>query len=614
MERTVMSKKKSKAVTKGVLPQKKPLLISLGLVIAVFLIAVICLFVHFSEKRAPNVAAYKEKLALLEASALTKETEDVIGKSPAGGKAGNAVFLSICDTTERASVFCGTGPDLRSAWEDADTKVVDFLTDSYYDPAWVKADVVYTSKVVDMEELREAMEASYSGYFRYGIAFDTRYQTSLLEAELNSNRIYDYDEDDHGELNLKYLNRYLNKAGRESLEELPKAFALFQCLGWFCDENNVVWPLHDSGVEYGRRVVEHIDSDYINQLLDNTADFLAHQVNPDGSFIYGIKPRFDNEISGYNILRHAGTVWAMICQYGVSGDETLREPIQRAIDYMLDCVVYQDENTAYIYEEESGEIKLGGCGICILALTEYMEVFRDQSYLDVCEKLGHGIVSMMNEETGGYYHVFNRDFSLKEENRVVFYDGEATFALCRLYGVTGNDYWLDAAQKAVGHFIAEDYTQYEDHWVAYAMNEITKYVSDPAYYEFGLRNVAENLKTIQKRTVPSPTSLEMLMATFELYDRALESGIAVEDFDLEAFLHTISVRVNRQLNGYFYPEFTMYMERPNRVLNSFMVRHDGYRVQIDDVQHNIGGYYLYVQDYDKLVSYGLLDNRERNNG
>lgn len=104
------------------------------------------------------------------------------------------------------------------------------------------------------------------------------------------------------------------------------------------------------------------------------------------------------------------------------------------------------------------------------------------------------------------------------------------------------------------------------------------------------------------------------MATFELYDRALESGIAVEDFDLEAFLHTISVRVNRQLNGYFYPEFTMYMERPNRVLNSFMVRHDGYRVQIDDVQHNIGGYYLYVQDYDKLVSYGLLDNRERNNG
>ena len=45
-----------------------------------------------------------------------------------------------------------------------------------------------------------------------------------------------------------------------------------------------------------------------------------------------------------------------------------------------------------------------------------------------------------------------------------------------------------------------------------------------------------------------------------------------------------------------------------------MVRHDGYRVRIDDVQHNIGGYYLYAKNYEKLVSYGLLNQGEKGNG
>ena len=95
------------------------------------------------------------------------------------------------------------------------------------------------------------------------------------------------------------------------------------------------------------------------------------------------------------------------------------------------------------------------------------------------------------------------------------------------------------------------------------------------------------------------------MATFETYDRAAERGFSTAGLDLELFLDTVSARVNRQLNGYFFPEYAMYMKNSKRILNTFMVRHDGYRVRIDDVQHNIGGYYLYYKNYDKLLQYGL---------
>ena len=86
----------------------------------------------------------------------------------------------------------------------------------------------------------------------------------------------------------------------------------------------------------------------------------------------------------------------------------------------------------------------------------------------------------------------------------------------------------------------------------------------------------------------------------------LANGGSAEGFDLRSFLAAIYTRADRQLDGYFFPEYAMYMANPQRVLDTFMVRHDGYRVRIDDVQHNIGGYYLYYANYDRLVQYGML--------
>lgn len=577
---------------------------------AVVLIVVVCLLFRFGIKTAPNVADYQKKMALLKATALTKETQETVGKSPAGGRANQVVFISLCNTMERASVFCGTGSDLNSAWEAANDKAIKFLKDGNYDPVWVKVDVVYTSRVLVEEELSKEVLRARSEFYRYGIAFDDRYETALLEAELNGAKIYDYE---NGGLDLAYLNTYLKKAGRAPLDRLPDAYTMFQCAGWLCDENNDVWALNTDGLDYGRRSVT-VDADYARELIMNASAFLTDQVQEDGSFIYGLYPRFDNEIDNYNIVRHASTLWSLICRYRLAPDEKLAEQIEQTINFMLGQVIYDSQGRAYLYEKKGDEIKLGGCSMAVVALTEYMDIFQNEKYKDVCCALGNGILSMMDPDSGEYYHVLNGDFTRKEEYRTVYYDGEATFALCRLYGLTGEPIWLDAAKSAVNHFIEADYTQYKDHWVAYSMNEITKHIPDnKEYYEFALANAQKNLQVIKDRDTTYHTYLELLMATFEVYDRATEHGITVKDFDLRMFMDTISTRADRQLNGYFYPEYAMYMRNPKRILNTFMVRHDGYRVRIDDVQHNIGGYYLFFKNYDKLVSYGLLDSEAQGN-
>ena len=171
----------------------------------------------------------------------------------------------------------------------------------------------------------------------------------------------------------------------------------------------------------------------------NASAFLVDQIQEDGSFLYGIYPRFDNNIDNYNIVRHASTLWSLICRYRLEPDEHLAEKIERSIGFMLDYVIYDSDGRAWLYEEKDEEIKLGGCGVAVVALTEYMEVFQNDKYKEICCALGRGILQMMDPISGKYYHVFHGDFTRKEEFRTVYYDGEATFALCRLYSLTGEE-------------------------------------------------------------------------------------------------------------------------------------------------------------------------------
>ena len=304
------------------------------------------------------------------------------------------------------------------------------------------------------------------------------------------------------------------------------------------------------------------------------------------------------------MVRHAITIWSLICSYKIEPNEKLKKDIDITINYMLNHIIYKNEETAYLLDGK--EIKLGGNAIAVITLTEYMDVFQTDKYKEICNALGIGILTMFDKETGEWFHVLNNDFSEKEEFRTIYYDGEATFALSKLYGLTENPKWLDMAKISVNNFIEEHYEQYKDHWIAYSLNEITKYVNDEIYYEFALRNAQENLKIIYERDTTYHTYSELLMATFEIYDRMKEKNIKVvyeEQFDVSFFLEVIEYRLNHMLNGYFFPEYAMYMKNPERISNAFFVRHDGFRVRIDDVQHNIDGYYQYYKNYNKIQEY-----------
>lgn len=618
-----MASKKSKNLNKKDISSVRKKLLIGGAVICLLLIGMFAAYFISANQWAKD---FTEKASLLQQKAMNDDSYTVLSEMgvsvqdltnpPINATADYGmkeldeyiVFFTVCDTKTRGTVINAAGATLEEAWEAAESKARKLIRTQRLQPIWVKADIVDTVQKIEGYDFEKITSVYQDYFFRKGISFDQDFETAFLESEVNGNKLLDYETHT---LDINVINKYLTNFRRENIAEIPDEFFLFDCNGYFCDEDNTVYALYgygnNDGLDYGRRILDEIDGDTALELVLTNAYWLTGEVKEDGAFHYGYYASSYSLLTWYNTLRHITGILPMMWGYEVTGDEAFVPKIKSTVDFLTeDSIVYLDENTAFVLDEKNEEIKLGGNGLAIIMLDQYMKLFETTEYIDLCKKLGNGILALMNQEEGTFYHVLYPDFSKKEEYRTVYYDGEATYALSILYGITGEQKWLTAAKSAADQFIRNDYTQYRDHWVSYAINEITKYAPEEKYFNFGLRNVQVNLDTIYKQDTSYHTYLELLMAAFNMYDRMVQRGITVEyaeKFDDLYFIETIFRRAEHMLNGYLYPEYAMYLKNPQKVVNTFCVRHHDYRARIDDVDHFVAAYYHFYENYDKLVQY-----------
>ncbi|WP_052310097.1 glycoside hydrolase family protein [Paenibacillus senegalensis] len=413
------------------------------------------------------------------------------------------------------------------------------------------------------------------------------------------------ENEPHDRLHIHNINHYLKTCrgykypvSFDSLREVH----LFSTISYFYDHE--CHGLHSGPLHNGRRCTE-MNRELALQLISQSSDYLSRQVEPSGKFIYGYFPCFDRPIRWYNMLRHASTIFSMIEAYEITKKDDLAASITKAIEYLLrDGVKFVDGRDAnppmaYVVDQEN-EIKLGANAAAILALTKYSSVFATSRYADVMTALANGIAAMQDGESGGFVHVLNYpDLSIKEKFRIVYYDGEAAFALMRLYAIDQNPKWLQTVEKAFSYFIRENYWKHHDHWLSYCTNELTQYKPLREYFQFGLNNVKAKLDFILNRDTTYPTFLELLMASYKMVNKIRAVGMEelLADFDFAKLREAIERRAAHQLNGFFFPEVAMYFKSPAKILGAFYIRHHAFRCRIDDIEHNLSGYYNYYNEF-----------------
>jgi len=521
------------------------------------------------------------------------------------------VFISISDGKTRADVVSATDSTPQKAYKTAVKSAKEAADKKNRGITFIKADIVNTKQTVKQIDLTgRVMQAGEKYFFRYGISFDKEFKTAFLEQEINANDLIDYEET--LDIDENRVERYLSACNRAGDAVPDEEIILFTCRGYIYDNGELFTLRHEPDEYYGRRIADTLDKGFIKDVIADASKYLTSLQKETGKFIYGYKPTTGGVITSYNILRHAGTTWSLATAYNLTRDESLREPIDKAIKYLVSQVMYKDENTAYVIEEKSNEIKLGANGIALLCILDYMKITGNNEYEELAVKIANGILLLQNPDTGGYVHVLyvnepgHEDYSVKEEYSVSFYDGEATLGLIKMYNRTSEQKWLDAAKRGMDFFIANDYTRFRDHWLSYSANELTKIVPEQKYFEFGLKNVQVNLPLMKDKLVTSHVDVELMINAFIMYDRIKTEGIQVdfmEQFDEKEYIKTLVNRLDYNLNAFAEPELAMYFEYPRTVLNAFLIRSDAFRSRIDDTQHYIGGYCLYVDYADRIMEY-----------
>ncbi|MFA0812472.1 CapA family protein [Microbulbifer epialgicus] len=515
------------------------------------------------------------------------------------------LFFSISDTKQRAEVRHTNAQDFTSAWQELATNIRKAAQQAKIEPCWLRVDWVTRKSTMTLAGLNELLQDTKRSYFRYGLALDIDCRIAFLEQELNGNAmLYGGNKIDHAFLNeknfLSYSKKRFGQQGELDFSD-ERSIVLLSTEGLFCEIEQEPVYLYGAGLDAGRRIIDVLDYQQVTELIKSGSHYLTSQVKTNGLFHYGWHACFDREINTYNNLRHASSTYAMIEAWEVTEDASLLSAIQRSLNLLtkelIKTIPLNTGKVGAFLVEPNDEIKLGGNAVSLLALVKYSEALQTQEYAELMEQLAQGIESMQDPKSGQFNHVLEYPtLNIKDQHRVIYYDGEAAFGLMRLYGWNKNARWLAVVEKAFDYFIISGHWRAHDHWLSYCVNELTMYRPEEKYYQFGIRNFANYLDFVENRITTFPTLLELMMAAEKMVARLgqhSEFRYLLDQIDLEHFYRALHKRAAYLLNGHFWPEYAMFFKNPAKILGSFFIRHHAFRIRIDDVEHYLSGLIAY---------------------
>lgn len=514
------------------------------------------------------------------------------------------IFLSATDGRQRAKVVTGNAKTFAASWEQAVSELRKSLLLSRMSPVWLKADLVTTVETVPINRFMTDLANTRKNYFKQGIAFDRLFKNAFLQQEVNANVFLHNWEQGHVELALPNVNLYM-KEGRNATSLINfsqlREVHVFNTTSVFHDGAHI-HEQYDSVLKHGNRIVESENSNTVIARVQGAINYLMEHLNDQGKFRNIIFPAFNKSVPAYNIVHHASTVFAMVQAYEILQSNSLKAAIKRALDYIVNEALIEEtvkgQECAFVIEKDrDNEVKLGANAFTLLAMIAYTKVTKDSTYEVLLEKLANGILRFQKAD-GSFVHVLHTDGTVKEKSRTVYFEGEAILALMTFYEMTNNRRLLFTVERSLRYFIRNNYYKHSDPWLNQALTLFFNYRPKKEYAELNIRTAQRRLTNAFMNETASATLLDLLIASHELTVAMKDSEHHLEldnEMDEDELQDAIHYRANLQLDHCFWPEKAMYYAKPNDIVNSFYVREDSYRIQIDEIANHITGYCAYYK-------------------
>jgi hypothetical protein len=220
----------------------------------------------------------------------------------------------------------------------------------------------------------------------------------------------------------------------------------------------------------------------IDRAIALSADYLERASGPDGKFVYRVAPDSGHVSSSYNIVRHAGAIYALDVFNGSHPDRSASDAMIRAANFMRANYISQDSHsrTLVVWSRRlptKSDADLGAAGLGLVALTGVHRVEPSAAPVAELQSLGHFITFLQNTD-GSFASKYNPDAGPVGDWQSLYYAGEAALGLIALYELDHSREWLVAAGKALA-YLAKSRAGVQklpaDHWALIATAKFLPY-------------------------------------------------------------------------------------------------------------------------------------------
>jgi hypothetical protein len=231
-----------------------------------------------------------------------------------------------------------------------------------------------------------------------------------------------------------------------------------------------------------RVTAETLTADDVRGATVAAGRYLARGVDADGRFRYLVDAPSNRTLPGYDWPRHAGATYFLAQAAALSHDPQVAWAALRAASLLRDhAMVPCGENRCI---GDSPIVDVGSTALAVLAFVEIARTKLDPGYALVVPGLT-AFLRAQQRPDGELMHLFDRDAGHPIDTQLLYYSGEAAFAMARAHGLVGDDRDLVAAKAVLAHLVGDGWSFFgsryywgEEHWTCQAMDELWERAPD----------------------------------------------------------------------------------------------------------------------------------------
>jgi hypothetical protein len=206
--------------------------------------------------------------------------------------------------------------------------------------------------------------------------------------------------------------------------------------------------------------------------------YLVRGLDETGRFRYLVNAPTNQTLPGYDWPRHAGATYFVAQIAALTGDADVRFGALRAASLLRDHALIHCGEHRCIGEESARTVDLGSTALALLAFVEMARARIDEGYALLVPELT-AFLRAQQRPDGELMHLYDRAEGHPVDVQLLYYSGEAAFALGRAHALTADPRDLAAATRALAHLVGPGWSFFgsryywgEEHWTCQAMDEL----------------------------------------------------------------------------------------------------------------------------------------------